>query len=240
MFLFALSPTSKCHCFSLALTGVIMKLFAILVIFMVFIGCSPNKYKITNKKAQIVKNSYSSSDTILFQNFILCNNINTLFNNKKLKINEDSVLNIFFASVEKSGVTFVHKNKGSNFCDEEFHKNKLIKVKNISKSKIIEISKPNNTLKAVPFIYINNRSLKHLYFTSKGIPGGGEYLRDTFLNIIIYFIKDNEIIYLKSAWYGPVSSETALPDEAPPKKLEQEHWDKLVELVMRDYIKRMK
>jgi len=56
---------------------------------------------------------------------------------------------------------------------------------------------------------------------------------------MIYFIENDEIIYLKSAWFGPVSSETATYDEEPPKKLEQEHWDRLVRLVMSDYIKRL-
>jgi hypothetical protein len=210
----------------------------LLMVILICAGCSPYKYKIINKRAQVVKDSYSA-DTVFFQNFILCSNINTLFRNEQLIINEDSVLNVFINSVEKSGVSFVYESEGRNFCDEEFLKNKLIKAKNISTREIMEISKPNGTLRAVPVIYINNRALKNRYFTSKGIPGGGGYLRDTFLNIMIYFIENDEIIYLKSAWFGPVSSETATYDEEPPKKLEQEHWDRLVRLVMSDYIKRL-
>jgi hypothetical protein len=217
----------------------LFQLIATLIVILLFAGCSPYKYKVTNKRAQIVKNSYSSADTIVFQNFIFCSNINTLFHNEALNINEDSLLNIFFTSVENSGIQFVYNDEGRNFCDEEFQSNKLIKAKKIDKRKIFDISESNSTLSAVPFVYINNRALSNRYFTSKGIPGGGGYLRDTFLNMTIYLVKNDEIVYHKSAWFGPVSSETATYNEDSPKKLEQEHWDNLVRLVMLDYINRV-
>jgi len=210
----------------------------LLIIILLFGGCSPNKFMFRNKSQHIILKSYEKIEEIYLEHYVICNNINRLTKNEVAEINEDSVLNIFSAALKKSNIKIIINSK-ENLCDSTSHFNVPVKLSKIDNDKITSISNPDSTLKLFPVIYINNRSLKHLYFTSNGIPGGGEYLRDTFLTIVIYLIKNNEIIYLKSARYGPVSSETATYDEEPPKKLEQEHWDRLVRLVMSDYIKRL-
>lgn len=213
------------------------KLFALLSLLL--LSCSPYKYKLKYRTDHIVFKNYAKIDTIYVENFVLCNNLSRISINENIAINEDSVIAIFSNSIQLLNLPhFV--NLKDNLCDSEMHANRLLKLNKIDKYKIICNSNSRDRLVMVPVLYIDNMSMKHLYVTSSGVPGGGEFLRDTFLKIAIYLVKNNEIIYLKSARYGPVSSETATFDEDPPNKLEQEHWDKLVELVMSDYVKRLK
>jgi hypothetical protein len=216
-----------------------MRLIAIFSLVFIFISCTHNKLKIRDKKKHIIHNSYEKIDEIYIENYVLCNNINRWKRNEMVKINEDSILNIFNKALEKTKINII-RNEKENFCDNHFHYNIPLKLSKVDTKIIINSPTNDSRIRLFPIIYINNLSLKNIYITSSGIAGGGEYLRDTFLTIVIYLIKDSEIIYLKSARYGPISSETVTYDEKPPKQLEQEHWDKLVELVMRDYIKRLK
>ncbi len=217
---------------------VVRNVLVLLTIILPFVGCSPYKYKVSDAKHHIKRKSYVRSEDIHLQNYVVCNNINRRFRNKSVIVRYDSVLNILSDALEKSGIKII-RNEGRNFCDSTFHFNTLVKLKKIDINKIISIANYDSTLTLIPVIYINNRSIKNSYITSSGIPDGGYYLRDTFLTIAVYLIKDNEIVYLKSAWFGPVSSRTATYNEEPLKKLEQEHWDKLVRLVMNDYIDRL-
>ena len=214
-----------------------------LILFLFLLGC--RDYRVTNRRYSVVKN-YSKSN-ICIQNYILCNNTRNVWNiveleGKNLELNTDSVFNVFKSAISKLELDIIIKDFNNNYCTNSFHSNHHLKIKNIDKEAILEVARycTDAELILVPVIYLDNLYQRHIYFSSKGVPGGGYYMRDTFLNMVVYIVKNDEIIYLKSARFGPVSSETATPDEDPPKKLTQENWDKLVELVMRDYIKRLK
>jgi hypothetical protein len=218
---------------------VLKKIVAILTVFSLFIGCSPNKFKLTNKRHHTAQKQYSQHNKIYIENYILCNNLARLFRNEIVPIEEDSILNIFSEALNQLNLPTVI-NYNVNHCDSSFHANRRLKIKKIDDEELKKIADTNeDKIVMLPIVYIDNISMKHSYVTSSGIPGGGTYLRDSFLKIAIYLIKNNEIVYMKSARFGPVSSETATYYEEPPKKLEQEHWDRLVRLVMSDYIKRL-
>jgi hypothetical protein len=218
----------------------------IYVFLWIFYSCTPT-YRITSKtKHEIAKDNYTVVDTILLSNYIFCMNYadRNLWKDKiKMQpMENDSIFEMFDKALQKLNLNVVVE-KNINHCDTVLDFIFPLKVEKIDTNRIKSIAShinKKNILILFPIIHSNNITQKAMMVTSKGIPDGGYFMRDTFLNIAIYLIKDDEIIYLKSARYGSVSSETASPDEEPPKKLEQQHWDKLVELVMRDYIKRMK
>jgi len=211
------------------------------------VSCSPSVYKITSRsKNEIIKDKYFRNDTVYVKNIILCNNLGF----RKLWMDDikvqsevsDSIFNFFLNSIKQQDMPVLILSNIENHCDTILDfifpfKTEKIDTKRIKN--IAGIMDNENAIILLPIIHIDNVTQRAVMVSSRGIPDGGYFMRDIFLKIAIYLIKNNEIIYLKSARYGPVSSETATYDEEPPKKLEQKHWDNLVRLVMNDYIRRL-
>jgi len=227
------------------------KLFIFLSLFLMlfFNNCMPKRYKITSThRTEVVKNNYSINDSLFLSNLIFCNNRgyrSLWMEDIKMQavVETDTFFDIFYKSISNLNLPLIVK-EPINHCDTILDYIFPLKVEKIDVNRINEIlsqsTTDRNKLIIFPIIHIDNITQRAVFVSSIGMPGGGYYMRDILLKLAIYIIKNNEIIYLKSARYGPVSSETATPEEEPPLKLKQKHWDNLVALAMRDYIKRMK
>jgi hypothetical protein len=210
-------------------------------IIILFTGCKA--YRFDYKRQHIVVPNYNSADTLLLSGYVLCN---SLRNDNKLNsevdfgegVNLDSVFDIFKTSISKLNLP-IKFYENENRCDSSFRANWRMKIdetnSNISRVKVIDTS---NVIQIIPVVHLTNFYQKHIY-VSGGVFGGGHYIKQTILRVMIYVVKGDEIIYLKSAKYFGETYHSNNPKETRTN-LEQEHWDKLVELVMRDYIKRLK
>jgi hypothetical protein len=215
------------------------------VVFLVIISTSCVRYyKQTNRCKKVTKSMYSNTDTIHFYNYVLCNNIRNM--NKLLSpigdvvpINEDSVLTILRQSLINLNLPYFFSPENQNYCDSDFHKNHHLKFKKIDHKKILEISSSKGgELVIVPIVYIDNLYENQIYLHSSGVPAGGDLVRNSYLKIGVYLLKNDEIIYFRSAKHFTIS--THLDFEEKPKRQTQENWDKLVEMVMADYTQRSK
>jgi hypothetical protein len=210
-----------------------------------FSGCV-KYYKFANKSRKIIKSSYSSIDSIYVKDYFLCNSLRDINKNmfspkggEVIPINEDSVLVHFRDAFNKLNIPVHFATTRINYCDSSFHENVLLNDKKVNHNLIKTISnKTNKKLVLVPFLYIDNIYKNQIYFLSSGVPAGGDLVRNSYLQIGIYILNDKEIIYFRSGKHVVISSHQDFEEE--PKRQTQENWDKLVEMVMRDYIKRMK
>ena len=197
-------------------------------------GCSPYTHK--NKRHYVIKQSYNENEVIYLENYVLCSTSRNTWKVEPIEINEDSLISIFKASLENLDVLIQYNPDKQNYCDSTFWQNPNLYAKKIDENKIIEIANSKNgELKMVPVINIDNSFRSHFFITPSRATGEGRYV-DKFLIILIYLVRGEEIIYFKSMFYGE-SKESHL---SILNHVHQENWDKLVELVMRDYIKRLK
>ena len=203
-------------------------------------------YKYTNRFRKITKSNYSFIDTVYVKDYILCNSLRNINKNffypkggEVVPINEDSVLAHFENAFNKLNIFVQFDTVRNNNCDNEFHENVLIRDRKINHKKIIEISKKSKReLVLVPYIYIDNIYENQIYFLSSGVPAGGDLVRNSYLNLGIYVLQNDKIIYFRSAHHFTISSHEDFEEE--PKRQTQENWDKLVKMVMSDYIERLK
>lgn len=217
----------------------------ILFIFtLILVSSCVKYYKYTNRFRKITEKNYSLTDTIYVKDFILCNNsrdMNKLLNpiGDVVPINEDSVLSIFKNAVSKLGASIEFIPMGENHCDYDFHRNHHLSFRKMNIEKIMKIGN-NLSGKTVllPVIYIENLYENQIYFLSSGVPAGGDLIRNSYLKIAMFILQDEEVIYFRSAKHGTISSHEDFEEE--PKRQTQENWDKLVKMVMSDYIERLK
>jgi hypothetical protein len=211
-------------------------------------GCN-KEYRKLSKSKSINQSANSVLDSIHLENYILYNTIDHLSfikNNRPMPINTDSVMEIVGESFNKLKIPVVNNNYiGDNHIDSVFYKNQVIKIKDIDKDWIKNIAGDTKDIMIlIPFIYIFNRITFTGYITSGGIAGNNGFHLMTFLNMMVFIVKNNEIVYSSQAlhttertWADSRAEAEAIP---PAPLVKQEHWDELVRLTMEDYMKRLK
>jgi len=221
----------------------------ILISFWVLVSGCNKEYRKLSRGKSIKQSSYPLSDSIHLENYILYNTIDHLSlikNNKPMPINTDSVMKIVGESFNKLKIPNVNNYFiGDNHIDSVFYKNQVIKIKNIDKDWIKNIAgDTKDKMILIPFIYIFNSITFTGYITSGGMAGNNGFHLMTFLNMMVFIVKNNEIVYSSQAlhttertWADSRAEAEALP---PAPLVKQEHWDELVRLAMEDYIKRLK
>ena len=211
-------------------------------------GCH-KEYSKLNRRFSTTQKTYSLKDTLHIRNYILYNtqdHLSLVFNNKPIPINEDSVMQVVLGSFEKLEIPLVsHLEKGKNHIDSAFYKDYLVRIRKIDENWIKEVAgDTHGCLTLIPFIYIFNRISFTGYITSGGMAGNNGFHVVSFVNLIVYLVEDDKIIYsnqirytTERTWADTRAEAEALP---PAPSVNQEHWDELVRLAMEDYIKRLK
>jgi hypothetical protein len=107
---------------------------------------------------------------------------------------------------------------------------------------LAETSKESLTM--IPIIIANNQYQFVSYFTSGGAFGSGGWNAITWVHLILYIFEDQEVIYSRHYRYKSnlvrADSREEILAVPPLAAVKQEHWDELVRLAMKDYIKRLK
>ena len=163
-----------------------------------------------------------------------------------MPIDTDSVMEIVGKSFYKFNIPIKYNfSIGNNNVDSAFYNIKVVNIKDINKDWIKEIAgDTKGRLTLVPFIYIFNSISFTGYITSGGMAENNGFHLMTFLNLMVFIVKNDEIVYSSQAlhttertWADTRAEAEALP---PAPLVKQEHWDELVRLAMEDYIKRLK
>ena len=211
-----------------------------LITFVVVTISSCASTRLINKKDHLIKKSYTH-DTLFLSDYIACYGLRNTFGTEVIPsfpFNKDSLFNHFEISLKRLGLNINVSKINQNKCDSIFHLDWRMKINKINKEKIKTIAQ-NRNFTIIPFIYFDDYYRRYIYFSSGGVAGGGGYIKKPFLKLIIFILKDKEIIYISNSVHVAKSYHTSSKDNMLSTR-KQEHWDNLVELAMRDYIKRMK
>lgn len=224
-----------------SLMSIKILIFSVCCLIQVVSSCS--KYHYAHPRQHIEQKRYYKSDTLVIRDFVLCNSYK-IYKQKTIDVpvNADSVIAVFTLAIQKSGVLFTTISGGQNYCDTTFLSNRLLDVKKISDSTILALAEGlEHKVVLIPLIYIDNRTTPMRFAQKKNqIAVAGFYQRDVFLNMAFYIVCNGEIIYLKTGYFGAISSETMTPYSKPGKLLEQKHWDLLTKKILLNYLKRSK
>jgi hypothetical protein len=224
------------------------KLILILAAVLMATGCN-KEFRRTGRRSNTTYDTYSSKDSLLLRNYVLYNSqaySSFSTESKPVSINADSVMHIVHCSFGKLGVPMLLRvNEGENHVDSVFYKDFVIRISKMNSSWIKDIAEEiNEKVVIVPVVYIHNRISNTAFISSGGLAGSSGFHVVSFLNLIVFVVKDGETIYSRQymhtsdrTWANSREEAEAIP---PAPLVTQEHWDELVRLAMKDYIKRMK
>lgn len=192
--------------------------------------------------------SYAKIDTLLVSNFALYNSkkeVLLMRNQHPSPVNIDSVLAVFESWLGKLGLENLNIDFANNVVDSALYYGYVVKLKHLDDTylrSIVDTTSKSAIL--VPIIIANNDYRFVSYFTSGGGFGGGGWNTITWLHLIVYIFKDQEVVYSRHYRYKSIVIQVESKGEAmempPLTPVKQEHWDELVRLAMKDYIERLK
>lgn len=184
------------------------------------------------------------SDTVFVKNYFLCKRYTDGFFDlagKQAEIDEDSAMSFFRAAMEKQPIHIVFEAEGKSYCESSLASNRRLNQEGIDLAVIREWGQvqDDGKLRMVPIILIEFLFRNHVFGTPAGFDGGG-MIRDIGLKIQPFVFKGEELIFTKGMVYiSDTELLQYLDDEAPVTTLEQKHWDELVRLIMKPYVKRL-
>jgi len=205
---------------------------------MVLSSCDMIRYM--KKRETIVDGSYSK-DTLYINGYVFYDDVVNSWGISQSwspYMNSDSVFTVFKTALFRIKNNIVVKEGNFNFSDSTFHRNWGRRFDNDLLSRIISITQGQGKLHLVPLIKMTQAARSGMYFTSSGAAGGSRYLIQNQLELVIYLIKDNSIIYSRAA-FCLGRSYPAYDLKEIQHTLTQQDWDELVALVMKDYVDRL-
>ncbi|MCC5929446.1 MAG: hypothetical protein JJU28_09395 [Cyclobacteriaceae bacterium] len=219
------------------------------VIFLTIITGCHREFSRLNKGHSKAEKFYSYSDSLVIKNYVLYNSqahANLTHNSLPIPINEDSVMQVIWKSFDKLDLPIISQlEKGKNHNDSTFYKDYLIRIRKIDKEWIKEVAgESNDILVLVPVISILNKIGFTGFISSGGMAGSRGFIMNSFINLVVFIVHNNEVIYIRQirhsserTWADSRAEAEAIP---PAPLVTQEHWDELVRLAMKDYIKRLR
>jgi hypothetical protein len=224
------------------------KLILMLVVVLIVTGCH-KEFRRTGRRSNLTLNTYSLKDSLLLKNYTLYSSqAHSSFsvNSKPVPVNDDSVINVIERSFQKVGLPLISRvDQGKNHVDSMFYRDFVIRIAKMDESWIKDIAGgQSENVVILPTVYLHNRITNTAFISSGGLAGSSGFHVVSFLNLIVFVVKDGQIIYSRQymhtserTWANSREEAEAIP---PAPLVTQEHWDELVRLAMKDYIKRMK
>lgn len=212
------------------------------IVFLAFLLSSCTRYYTIQKKHQIRDGAYSLKDTLYISDVILCSTYDKGMFGKleDFPVNKDSVFDIFTSSLSKLALNIEFDEEISFHCDSSFFYNNKMKMTHINNDFIISTASKNpKRVSLIPIIRLYTSDLGSVSITASG-GGNIGYRRDFFAGIVAHIVKDGNIIYARMYDFSGRTGDFYSDGSVDANTIEQKHWDKLLELTMRDYIKRLK
>jgi hypothetical protein len=212
------------------------------------INCANDVYHRKSKSKSITQKSYSLADSLVVKNYGLYNSREEVLlvpNKKPFEVNKDSLVLVFQASLNRVGLQNLKIDIGENLIDSSLNERSVVRSKHIDNSYLKRIAGITDSLTVfLPLIIVNNQFQFTASFTSGGGFNDNGWNAITWLNLMVYVMKEQKVIYSRHIrykseiiWADTKSEILAVP---PLAAVKQEHWDELVRLAMEDYIKRLK
>jgi hypothetical protein len=200
---------------------------------------------LVNKRNHILSRYYNS-DTLYFYDYVgqfrrTKGYVNVIGNTDKQIIPHisDTLFNYFLESLIKTGIPIQFADTFANHHESTLDSLLYRNIKKQSNARYLKIAKErnaNNKTYLIPYIDV---------FSGAGIVNVAAYgpssiKKAYIITIIIYLIRNDNIIYLRKARLQLEPSYHASWDEEPVHKITQEDFDRIVGFMMKDYIKRLK
>ena len=218
-------------------------------IFLIHTGCYVHDVYYKKSKSKSIKfKSYPKEEMILIRNYAIYNSRDelTLTNyNQPFEVKKDSLRQILDDSFTKLGINNLRRGFGENMIDSTLYKKRVFNILHVEEPYLKKLAgNTQNITVLMPIVYAHNQFSFTGFISSGGISGDNGWYILTWLDLIVYIIRDEEIIYSRHIRYksnqvwADIKSEILV---VPPlAAVKQEHWDELVRLAMEDYIKRLK
>lgn len=218
------------------------------VLLVVISGCHREFSKVS-RGSDTTRKEYPRQEPLRIKNYALYNAKASLsfdVNSTPSPINGDSLMQVFWESFDKLDLPVeVLLSEGENHVDSAFYDDYVIKIRKIDEQWVKDIAgSDTNTLVLVPIIHILTRNAFTGFISSGGLAGSSGFSVQSYIDVVIFIVENGEIIYSRQAlhssditWANSREEAEAIP--AAPL-VTKEHWDELVRLAMKDYIKRMK
>lgn len=225
-----------------------IKVIISIVISLIFSSCYVHDVYYKKSKSKSVKSRSYPKDQLILRNHAIYNSRDelTLTNyNVPFEINKDSLTQVLFNSFDRLGLSDLKLDFGENLIDSTLYKKRVFNM-TLIESQYLDKLAGNTDGKSIllPIVYSYNRFSFTGFISSGGMSGNNGWYILTWLDLIVYIIKDEKIIYSRHIRYKSnqiwANSRAEILDVPPLAAVKQEHWDELVWLAMEDYIKRLK
>jgi hypothetical protein len=187
-------------------------------------------------------------EPLLLKNFAIYNSRQErllIADNEPFPINKDSLSSVVFNSFDRLEIDFLKIVGGQNLIDSALYVKPAFNFRRVDISYLKELAGSTEGVTVlVPLVYAYNRFSFTGFISSGGMSGSSGWYFITWLNLFVYVIRDDQVIYSRlivyksdQVWADSRDEILAVP---PLVAVKQEHWDKLVRLAMKDYFKRLK
>ena len=180
-------------------------------------------------------------DTLHVQNYFLCklHRYGLLHRGEPAEINADSTWSYFRTALEAQPLPVVFQTPGQPTCDSTLALHYKLRKNQIDLDDIRAWGqvRADDRLRLVPTIHIEYGFRRHVYAAGAGFASSGMY-RDIFLSLQVYVFRGEDLIFSRAMYHLSDSREVDNYN-APVVSPQQEHWDKLVDLVMKPYVKQL-
>jgi hypothetical protein len=165
--------------------------------------------------------------------------------NEPFTIDKDSLRQVIFDVFTGLNIDSLKIVDGDNLIDSALYLKSAFTFGRVDRSYLKALAgNTEGVAVLVPLVYAYNRFSSTGFISSGGMSGSSGWYLISWINFFVYIIRDDQIIYSRlfvyksdQVWADTEEEILAVP---PLAAVRQEHWDELVRLAMKDYIKRMK
>ncbi|MDX2283875.1 MAG: hypothetical protein NW241_06915 [Bacteroidia bacterium] len=181
-------------------------------------------------------------DTLRVQNYFLCKlyRYGPLdLRGQPVEIPADSTWAYFRTALEAQPLRLAFQAPGQAACDSVLARNQRLRKGQIDLGEVRAWGqvRDDGRLRLVPIIHIEYLFRSHMYAAGAGFASSG-LLRNIFLTTHVYMFRGEELVFSRGMYYI-ADTEYLDTHEDPVTSLEQKHWNELVRLMLKPYVKEL-
>jgi hypothetical protein len=212
-------------------------IFTLALFSVVLSACS---YRVNQRAFHIVAPEYPIDLEIHFSDYFLCSIYREGWryerNIQSVPHNEDSLLNMVQEAFDVLPLRIHYAEQIQHHCDSATRANHHLKMQKIDETKLKNLAiASGKKVSIIPVFVLDTWDLKFL----GPIRSANGNRRSFFVTAIVYVFQDGEIIYSRKINLGQ-GKDIDQWDPDPQTPMTQEHWNKLVYLLMKKYLERRK
>jgi len=205
------------------------------------LSCCQAPYFIKQRMQHEIYSVYPVDQEIYFSDYFLC----SFYREGSIlgrdiqfgQLNEDSVFHTIQKALNSLPLSIRYANDIRHHCDSAMGENLHLKMQEIDEEALIQLAEVSGEeVVLIPIFYLGTSDMMFIG-PSRSANGNS---RSHFIWSVVYLIKDSEIIYSRKVLLSPRGQDIDQWDPDPPTPITQEHWNKLVYLLMKKYLGRRK